>query len=206
MRYSEFKEIISEGEYQTVDQVQAAKGSYTRLWVPRIANLKLRCEQILKQVAQAAPNPVQRMPRIDVDLHDTYAALSPMKASGYTPILKIDVTVFWDAPDETLTFVIAHELGHLVLDHDPGNDGAPARNEELAADAYAGKIMQKLGLNQARVFRFMHSKQSDYEQQERANRKPTSTHPTYQQRQQQMRDMGLKITHGGAEQLAHLMA
>ncbi len=201
------RELFSEGEYQTIDQIQAAKGSYTRLWVPRKAELRARCEEILKRVVQAAqPRPVPRMPRLDVDLHDTYAALSPMKASGYTPILKIDVTVFWDAPDETLTFVIAHELGHLLMDHDPGNSGAPARNEELAADAFAGEIMKKLGLSQARVFRFMHSRQSDYEQQERANRNPQSNHPTYKQRIDQMRDMGLKITHGGAEQLAHLMA
>ncbi len=92
------------------------------------------------------------------------------------------------------------------MDHDPGNSGAPARSEELAADAFAGEIMKKLGLSQARVFRFMHSRQSDYEQQERANRNPQSNHPTYKQRIDQMRDMGLKITHGGAEQLAHLMA
>ncbi len=200
------REII-EGEYQTIDQIQAARGSYTRLWLPRKAELKRRCDEILKRVIQAAaPTPVPRIPRIDVDLHDTYAALSPMKASGYTPILKVDVTVFWDAPDETLTFVLAHELGHLIMDHDPGNSGAPARDEELAADAFAGRIMQKLGLSQARVFRFMHNRQSEYNQQERANRSPQSNHPPYQQRIDQLRNMGLKITHGGAEQLAHLMA
>jgi hypothetical protein len=42
-------------------------------------------------------------------------------------------------------FLLSHELGHILLDHAPGEDGAASRRQELAADAFALDRFAALG-------------------------------------------------------------
>ena len=212
---------ILEGERLSTDQVIKAR-NYKTVWVPRIKALEPRCHAIVDRIIKTGRYRGKR-PVILVGVEDTIAAVNPMIGLvelGSLPRMRIDVTVFWDAPDETLTFVIAHELGHVHLGHDPTKDETPqqSRQQELAADAFAAEIMKLFGYSQASVFRFMHSKEQKYREQERWNARPDSTHPTYDQRIQQGREMGIKLTRadtddlkdyvssGGMQQLQHLMA
>ena len=201
------KEII-EGQYQTRGQIQAQPGSWTTIWLPRKTQLQTRCQAVVDRILQLGLYK-GLPPRIDVDLHDSYANTSPMRRSNDRPIIRIDLTVFWDAPEETLVFVLGHEMGHVTLGHDPTNiDRTPQQqqNNELEADRFAATVMQRLGYSQAKVFNFMHSKKAEYQKQELSNRQRDSTHPTYDQRIKQAGELGLKISHGGAQQLDHLMA
>lgn len=201
-------ELLAEGEYQTIQQIQAKPGSYSATWVPRISALQARADAVADRIIKSGLYK-GLPPRIDVGLQDSYANTSPMfGGGGHRPILRIDVTVFWDAPDETLTFVVAHEIGHVHLGHDPSKDKTPNqnKNQELEADRFAAQVMKQFGYSQARVFNFMHSKREQYNKQEAWNRRADSSHPTYDQRIRQAGELGLRISHGGAGQLDHLMA
>lgn len=216
-----YRDLVNEGERLSTDQVIKAR-NYTTVWVPRIEALRPRCNAIVDRIIKTGRYRGKK-PVILVGIEDTVASVNPMVGLvelGSLPRMRIDVTVFWDAPDETLTFVIAHELGHVHLGHDPTKDETPqqSRQQELAADAFAAEIMKLFGYSQASVFRFMHSKEKKYREQEQWNARPDSTHPTYDQRIQQGRDMGIKLTRadtddlkdyvsrGGMQQLQHLMA
>ncbi len=51
-----------------------------------------------------------------------------------------------NAMREAIGFVVAHEIGHLALGHNPA-EGAAAREQEFAADAFAIALTEKAGLS-----------------------------------------------------------
>lgn len=90
----------------------------------------------------------------------------------------LDVTVFYDLPDDALAYTIAHEMGHLALKHKFGKNVSvqTARQYELQADVYGAKLAYKCGYDPKQAFAEMTAAEK------RARAKPTATHPDYQTR------------------------
>lgn len=89
----------------------------------------------------------------------------------------IDVTVFYDLSDDAIAYTLAHEMGHMVYRHQyKGITPQQARQYELAADVYGGKLAYKCGYNPKEAFAEMDAVQK------RATAKPNARHPDYQTR------------------------
>lgn len=90
----------------------------------------------------------------------------------------LDVTVFYDLPDDALAYTIAHEMGHLALKHKFGKNVSvqTARQYELQADVYGAKLAYKCGYDPKQAFAEM----TAAEKKTRAQ--STATHPDYQTR------------------------
>jgi len=90
----------------------------------------------------------------------------------------LDVTVFYDLPDDALAYTIAHEMGHLVYKHKFGKKTSiqTARQYELQADVYGAKLAYKCGYDPKQAYAEMNAAEK------RARAKPTATHPDYQTR------------------------
>ncbi len=90
----------------------------------------------------------------------------------------LDVTVFYDLPDDALAYTIAHEMGHLALKHKFGKNVSvqTARQYELQADVYGAKLAYKCGYDPKQAFAEMTAAEK------KARAKSTATHPDYQTR------------------------
>jgi hypothetical protein len=95
-----------------------------KVWTPRYQELTTRCQVLLRQlIAAAGPKwaPLLKGTTIRVVSSNNYA-----QASAISRAIFIDLSVFWDAPDAALAFTIAHELGHIALEHGAGTDDESA--------------------------------------------------------------------------------
>jgi Zn-dependent protease with chaperone function len=92
--------------------------------------------------------------------------------------IRLDVTVFYDLPDDALAYTIAHEMGHLVYKHKFGKNinVQTARQYELQADVYGARLAYKCGYDPKQAYGEMDAAQK------RARAKPTAQHPDYQTR------------------------
>lgn len=90
----------------------------------------------------------------------------------------LDVTVFYDLPDDALAYTIAHEMGHLALKHKFGKNTntQTARQYELQADVYGAKLAYKCGYDPKQAFAEMTAAEK------KARAQSTATHPDYQTR------------------------
>jgi Zn-dependent protease with chaperone function len=92
--------------------------------------------------------------------------------------IRLDVTVFYDLPDDALAYTIAHEMGHLVYKHKFGKNVnvQTARQYELQADVYGARLAYKCSYDPRQAFAEMDAIEK------RARAKPTAQHPDYQTR------------------------
>ncbi len=93
------------GEYQDLETIKKQPD----VWIPRIDQLQQRSNGMLGKLMRAAgPEWAQRLQgtRILVSSNDQW-----MQGNATNRSISIDITVFWDAPDDVLAFAIAHELG-----------------------------------------------------------------------------------------------
>lgn len=183
------------GEYQDLETIKKDPAT----WGPRIDQLQQRCDSMLGKLARTAgPSWAQQIAgtKINVRSNDQW-----LQANAGNRSISIDLTVFWDAPDDVLAFAIAHELGHIALAHT--DDAAPAqsRQEELDADDFAVRLCQALGYTKAGLFKFLHKKQSDYDYINTITKLPNSSHPSYDQRINRAGQQGFKLSKGGIQQM-----
>lgn len=206
--------LAKAGDYQPIDDLAKDPDTLEKVWGPRLNDLTERANTMLARLARAAgPKWAQSIKGTDVGVvsNENYAQSSPEDRQ-----IRIDLTVFWDADDATLAFVIAHELGHIALGHFGGYDkvantpeerrkfASGYRQQELDADSFAINLARLLGYNKADVFKFMHKQQSEYAYLELLTSNPNSTHPTFQQRIQKARQNGFQLSKGGIQQLKAL--
>lgn len=85
----------------------------------------------------------------------------------------IETTLFWDAPDSTLAWVLGHEIGHLVNGHPSNAPTEQSRNNELEADEVGAILAQKIGYNRANFFQWLHNTRAENIK----NSDPNPTHP-----------------------------
>jgi hypothetical protein len=107
--------LAKAGEYQPYDELVKDKEKLVNVWGPRMEQLQQRCNSMLaKLIRTAGPNWSKQLAGTTITVRSTnqYAAATVEDRS-----IDIDITVFWDAPDETLAIAIGHELGHIALGH-----------------------------------------------------------------------------------------
>lgn len=202
------KEIL-EGEYLGADPyIKTPAGEYQRDnnkkrimtpdWQQRKTALEARCQAIYNRLVKVAdPSLAQRLSQVNVDV-DT-SPIGP--AYSFTNLISIDITAFWDAPDDALAFAIGHEMGHIVGNHHHSRSSSANRQQELDADRYGISLAQKLGYNKAVVFKFVYSKQ-DYKRANTPN--PQANHPTIDQRSKEAKKLGFQLSKAGQDQLTDL--
>ena len=182
-----------------------------KVWTPRYQELTARCQNIMRRLITAAgPKwaPLLKGTTIRVVSSDNYA-----QASAISRMIAIDLSVFWDAPDAALAFTIAHELGHIALEHGVGTDdestdyktqlrlAAQYRQGELDADEFAVRICKVLGYNKAEVFKFIAQNEAELQMFDALTQSPTSTHPSQKTRIERAKMNGFQLSRGGIEQM-----
>ena len=191
--------LAKAGEYQDLKTLK--KDPET--WMARGNELQQRCNGMLGKLMRAAgPEWAQKLQgtKINVTSTDQW-----MQGNATNRTVIIDISVFWDAPDDVLAFAIAHELGHIALGHLNQPNPALARQEELDADDFAVKLSKALGYNKTGLFKFMHQKQSDYDFYNNITTLPNSSHPSYDQRINRAGQKGFQLSKGGIKQMNTLM-
>jgi len=202
------KEIL-EGEYlgadpyvkNPADEYQRDKNKQrimTPDWQQKKTALEARCQAIYNQLVKVAdPKLLQRLSQVKVEV-----STSPFgPAYSFIDLISIDITAFWDAPDDALAFAIGHEMGHIVKDHTHNKVSSVNKAQELEADQYGINLAKKLGYNKAVVFKFVYSKE-DYKRANTPN--PQADHPTIDQRSKKAKKLGFELSKAGQEQLADL--
>lgn len=183
------------GEYQDLETLKKDPDT----WMARLGQLQQRCNGLLGKLVRAAgPEWAQRLQgtRINVRSLDQW-----IQGNAGNRTVTVDVSVFWDAPDDALAFAIAHELGHIALDHTDQPNPALARQEEMDADDFAVRLCRALGYNKAGLFKFLHKKQSDYDFYNNITKLPNSSHPSYDQRINRAGQKGFELSKGGIQQM-----
>jgi len=190
------------GEYQDITKQDPQ--ALVKIWAPRMQALQEKCNAVLAKLIRTAgaswAAPLQGA-TIGVKSNRQYIQSDPENR-----YISIDLTVFWDAPADVLTFAIAHELGHIALGHvDDEPSPEQSRKDEMDADDFAVRLCKALGYNKAGVFKFMHTKKGELEYMKKLASQPNSTHPTYDQRMDNARQQGFQLSRGGIEQMDALM-
>lgn len=203
---------LLEGDYVDLTQVnsflpkKARDQQILQQWGDRFVRLQTRCNQLLpKMVAAAGPQYAQALKGTQVRVGSLSAYVN---ADAEGRMINIDVTVFWDAPDDTLAFCIGHELGHIALGHVADTDQqTPQQNQqdEYDADDFGVDLAKRMGYSKARVFSFMHNKKADYDRNNATASQPDSTHPNFDQRIDRAGTKGFKLSKGGIDQINNLL-
>lgn len=197
--------ISKAGEYIGLDDLQKDPDTLVNVWEPRLQNLQSRCNQMLAKLIRASGSWAKKLQDVTIEVHSNEQYI---QADTDNRSISIDLTVFWDAPDDILAFAIGHELGHIALAHTtPYNQQTPAksRQQELDADDFGVMLAKSLGYNKASIFRFMHAKKGEYELYNLMTKQPHSTHPTYQQRMNRAQQKGYQLSRGGIQQMNTLL-
>jgi len=191
-----------------------------------MAALKSRCDTILQKFMKveqqrSAPQPSERqaiLSGVDIKvINNPWEGLNAW--AGESPDIRVDFNQFDDAPDNVLTFLLAHECGHVVMDHTQP-DLSPQQNQqqEFDADSYAVDMCLAMGIAQAPAFAWLGRKKdelgrTDYEtvmrwQNDPANaeRYRNATHPTHQQRFDAAARQGFKLSQVNTDQIDTLLS
>ena len=187
--------LAKAGEYQDLETIKKQPD----VWMPRFEQLQQRSNGMLgKLMRTAGPEWAQRLTGtiVRVMSNDQW-----VQGNAGNRTVSLDLTVFWDAPDSTLAFAIAHELGHIALAHDDQPDPGKARQEEMDADDFAIRVCKALGYNKVEMFKFLHQKQSDYDFYNNITKLPNSSHPSYDQRINRAGQKGFQLSKGGIRQI-----
>ena len=194
--------LAKAGEYKPYDELIKDKEALVNVWGPRLEQLQQRANAMLNKLARTAgPAWAKQLAgtQLTVQTNDQY-----LQANAGNKSISMDITVFWDAPDEVLAFAIAHELGHIALGHVGDATPVQSRKEELDADDFAVKLCKALGYNKAGLFKFIHNKEAYFWTNLKSSG-ADSTHPSYDQRINRAKKQGFQLSKGGVQQMNTLM-
>jgi hypothetical protein len=190
-QFIDYDKLIKDPELETV-------------WVPRMQKLQQRSNIMLSKLvrtAGAAWAEQLKGTTIKVESNEQH-----IQADANERSVSIDLTVFWDAPDDVLAFAIGHELGHIALGHaDAPSSPEQSRKDESDADNFGIRVCKALGYNKAGVFKFLYAKKGEIENINRLTNQPNSTHPTMNQRMDKARQQGFQLSKGGIQQMNTLL-
>ena len=120
--------LAKAGEYQDLETIKKQPD----VWMPRFEQLQQRSNGMLGKLMRAAgPEWAQRLTgtKVRVMSNDQW-----VQGNAGNRTVSLDLTVFWDAPDSTLAFAIAHELGHIALAHLGTPTPQQSRKDEFDAN------------------------------------------------------------------------
>ena len=138
------------------------------------------------------------------EIHVASAGTASLSAAltGASHEIKINPTLFYEISDDGIAFVLAHEIGHVVLRHhraifDPKywtdntkSVAARSREFEHEADVFGAKLAHAAGYNPARAFEVWNDFLKEIELLF-----PQGTHPPYQQRIDHIRkETGIEVS------------
>lgn len=178
---------------------------FTTVWIPRMRELLRRSQAALSRLF-AVSDPASKTILADTEIK-LFNDTEPGNAAFVNPqdkVITLDVSIMWDAPDEVLLWVIAHEMGHIRFQHrdriNPDGQSMSIGNmldsqqEEMEADRFGTALCLKLGVKQSKALTFL--KQKD-------NNSVIGTHPAYNRRVRQAQQQGFQLSRGDKQQLAH---
>jgi Zn-dependent protease with chaperone function len=145
-------------------------------FVKEAAKLEKRMAPIIQKLIAASGKDAAVLSKIKYSAESTpgYA-----EANYRDNTIIVDVTIFYDLPDDALAYTIGHEMGHIVYQHKfvKGVTSVQiARQYELQADVYGARLAYKCGYDPKQAYAEMDAAQK------RAKSKPTDEHPDYQTR------------------------
>jgi Zn-dependent protease with chaperone function len=176
-----------------------------------------RCQAIVEKIATVAEPRYQPIIRsssvwITSDSGDADKAYSSPKDR----VVVIDQEEFATATVTVLIWLIAHELGHIVMSHGP-TQGSASQRQELDADEFANQITVKLGISRVPVFTWLGRRKNELgktelERKQAVERDPANTdffknssHPTIDQRIKQAGELDLELSKTNTDQIDWLM-
>ncbi len=144
-------------------------------FVQEAAKLEKRMAPIVQKLIAASGKDAAILSKIKYSAESTPGYAEANYKDG---LIFVDVTVFYDLPDDALAYTIAHEMGHIVYQHKFGKNISvqTARQYELQADVYGARLAYKCGYDPRQAYAEMDAAQK------RAKSKPTDQHPDYQTR------------------------
>jgi Zn-dependent protease with chaperone function len=178
------------GDAEAAEWMSPKDFGYDR-WFSEGKKLITRCQPIIKKLVSVAGPEGPKVANIVVS-----TAVVPGQATvfGDGQII-LDPAIYYDLSDDTLAFLIGHEMGHLVLGHKGYKGISPkvTKQQELDADVWGGKLAFSAGYNPNQAFSDMSMAAK------RATAKPSDTHPDYKTRVKNL-NKGLGVTNVAAIQ------
>lgn len=145
-------------------------------FIQEAAKLEKRMAPIFQKLVAASGPDAPLLSKVKISAESVFGSAEADPFGDGKIIL--DVTVFYDLPDDALAYTIAHEMGHLALKHKFGKNVSvqTARQYELQADVYGAKLAYKCGYDPKQAFAEMTAAEK------KARAKSTASHPDYQTR------------------------
>lgn len=118
----------------------------------------------------------------------------------------IDEEEFKDAPVSVLIWLIAHELAHMLFNHQGQDNPQNSQQQELDADLWANDICKRLGLTKVPVFTWLHRRKDEQGRSELQRRQELEndpenepvlqrhSHPSMRRRQDQGKLQGVELS------------
>jgi hypothetical protein len=183
---------------------QLMRESDTEAMLNNLQALKNRCTAILARVVAVLDEQDQVLAAKVRVIVDPTKRGSP--ASAKTTAIIVG-PAFQDAPDEVITWMIGHELAHIIKGHkNVGTDNKvkppqDIRQQEVEADDLANVIMKRLNITKAGVWTWIERERGGIERRLRWDATPTgqewnrnSTHPSINDRIQNARQHGIELS------------
>ena len=178
-----------------------------------LLKLKNQCNEILKTietVADTEEREVISKIRIAIDQSPERGA----SAVRSNMIVIVGFPMFEDAPEEVLTWAIAHEIAHIVKSHTyididkKSKTPADIKKMELEADDWAHEIAKRLGVTKAAVWTWLHRKRGGIEKRLQWDASPAgqewnrnSTHPSITDRIRNAQQHGIELSKNDLENM-----
>ena len=164
---------VTPGDAQAADWKSPKDFGYDK-WEAEGKKLMARCQPIIKKLLAAAGPDGQVISKVTT----SYAVVPGQAMAFGDGNVVFDPAIYYDLSDDTLAYVLGHEMGHIALNH-KGYKGIPTkvtRQNELDADVYGGKLAFKAGYSPKRAFDDMSQAAKE------AKVKAKDTHPDYKTR------------------------
>jgi hypothetical protein len=142
-------------------------------WSQETKKLEARFPTILKRLLAAAGPDANKFRHVRC-----MAGSVPGNAQAHGDgVISFDVSVFYDLSDDTIAYVMAHEMGHIALNTLEGYKHTTMQQnhkKEYDADIYGVKLAKLAGYNSRLAY-------GDFDEASK-RAKSTQTHPSYQSR------------------------
>lgn len=158
-----------------------------KVWNDRLKDLETRGQRLYKTLVGLDPNNRSYINKTEFMVGDT-PAIANATNRGNESTIRIDLSICWDLSDDALAYIIAHEIGHVALDHITSYKHLTPKQshaQEHAADIYGVKLANRGGYDPKKAFTSF----------ERKQRTASLTHPDYETRVNKIRQStGIQVS------------